>query len=772
MRESDQAVRYIDNPVSTEEEDRFGFCRYRDALIRVVRSSDTPLTVGIFGPWGSGKTSLMKLVQEDLPRQAGQGHWRALPVWFNAWQYDRDEALWRALILTVLDGLRLDAPPDQTEALDRVEESLYRSVEWEDLGKWTIDWARALEGTARGATQLALALIPGAVPLAGIIEQLWSLLRGESATDDQIRQATQAVRREAQKYRREQLRSLEQFQRDFARLVRERALDHNKRLVVFIDDLDRCLPEKAIEVLETLKLFLSAEGCFFFVAADRDVIEQGIRVKYQSFLVSSAEGLSEADVARRIPITGRDYIEKIVQLPFSLPLLERPGVRSFIEQAYPDLSACAPICAAGLEPNPRKVKRTLNLLRLLLGLAPDTIDLALLAKVVIIQNRYPDLYAHLFDYPLLLQELERYFIQRGHVSSPPPESDLQKQTLYKLRDTYIHHKALQDMLWLPPLFDDLSREQVERYLYLTRATSEDKRVAAIEIAATSAWDNLRSGDLTQVSEAIRRIQASGQSDPYATQIAALLEQSDLPPRERLSLGLAWGLLGCPRDLDEWVAVPGAPFMLGKYPVTNQQYRRFIEAGGYETQAYWDASGWEHAHNVGHPRYWDSGLWNQPTQPVVGVSWYEARAYCRWLSEQQGQTCRLPSEDDWVRAAVASSGPVDTAMSAYPWGAEFGVGRANTRDSGLGVTTPAGCYPLGASVSSGAHDMSGNVWEWMSNDGYRPGSKALRGGSWHESADQARVDARLEALPTYQTSFVGVRVLCETFTLDGSHSAMR
>ncbi len=156
---------YIDNPISGEKEDRFGFQKYRDALLEVMRRSDTPLTIGVFGPWGSGKTSLLKLIQEDLPKQPGQDHWRPLSVWFNAWQYDRDEALWRALILTVLDSLR-EAEPDAAEELDRIEASLYHTVEWEELGKWTIDWAPALEGTIRGATQIALAFIPGAAPLA------------------------------------------------------------------------------------------------------------------------------------------------------------------------------------------------------------------------------------------------------------------------------------------------------------------------------------------------------------------------------------------------------------------------------------------------------------------------------------------------------------------------------------------------------------------------------------------------------------------------------
>jgi hypothetical protein len=752
---------YVDNPISSEKEDCFGFSRYRDALLRVVRSSGTPLTIGVFGPWGSGKTSLLKLLQEELPCQSGEDHWHPLSVWFNAWQYDRDEAIWRALILAVLDSMREGAEPDLAAELDRIEASLYRTVEWEELGKWTIDWAQALEGTVRGATQIALAFIPGATSLAKAVEEAWSQLRGQTTTAEQVEKVAKAIRQEVQNYRREQIRSLEQFQRDFAELVRKKVVEHNKRLVVFIDDLDRCLPEKAIAILETLKLFLSAEGCFFFLAADRDVIEKGIRVKYQDFLISATETSDETDTTSRIPITGRDYIEKIVQLPFSLPPLERKKVEQFIKEEYADLADCAPVCATGLEANPRKVKRTLNLLRLLVGLTEDTVNNALLAKIVVIQNRYSDLYANLFNYPRLLQELERHFLQSGDVL-PPSERDYREQTLHDLRDRYITHRALGDMLCLEPFFRDLSREQLEGYLYLTRTISEDKRIIQTEVAATPLWDNLRSGDLTQIGDAVERIQAAGQSEQYVNQIAAMLEDT-LLPWERLSLGLAWGMLGYPDDLNAWIQVPDSDSKLGKYPVANQQFRRFVESDGYEEPSYWGDE-WQHVPMAKQPRYWNDVRWNQPTQPVVGISWYEARAYCRWLSAHKGQACRLPTEEEWARAATgnaeltpAHSGAGMDEISAYPWGAPFDLNRANTSESGLGVTTPAGCYPTGSSPT-GFMDMSGNVWEWMADSGYRISSKAMRGGSWCDDSAKARWDVREDALPTFRSNFVGFRVL--------------
>jgi hypothetical protein len=771
-------VEYVDDPITSDEDDCFAFSRYRDALLQVVRSSGTPLTIGVFGPWGSGKTSLLKLIQQEFDRQSGLDHlWLPVTVWFNAWQYGRDEALWRALILTILDSLRGSKQPElendealtqlksaspEDDELDRIESSLYRTVEWEQLGKWTIEWPQALEGTIRGATRIALSFIPGAAPVASAIEHVLGELRGDATIAEQIDRAANAIRRQVQTCRREQIRSLEQFQRGFEALIQSRFVKAEKtpkRLVVFIDDLDRCLPEKAIEVLEAIKLFLNVEGCYFFLAADRDVIEKGIRVKYQGFLLDPSETHSDEDVARRIPITGRDYIEKIIQVPFSLSPLERPQVVQYIEQIHPELACCAQVCAAGLEPNPRKVKRALNLLSLLLNLTPDDIDQELLAKLVVIQSRYPDLYAQLFDYPGLLQELERFFLKSGD-TLPTSKENGQPETLFKLRDRYIHHKAMRDMLCQGPLFQELPREQLETYLYLTRATSEDKRIVQATTSETPLWDKLRSADLTQISDAVERIQAAAQSDQYATQIGAMLERDDLRPQERFSLGLAWGQLGYPEDLDEWVTVPDTSFRIGKYLVTNKQFQRFIQSGSYEEPDYWGDDE-ERVLTAKKARYWDDPRWNQPMQPVVGVSWYVAQAYCRWLSQREGKLFRLPTEEEWLRAATGLPElPADPEqIPAYPWGPEFTPNKANTSQSGLGVTTPVGCYPSGARPN-GALDLSGNVWEWMDNDGYRPGSKAMRGGSWRDGFDKARWDAREDALPTFQADFVGFRALIE------------
>lgn len=149
------------------------------------------------------------------------------------------------------------------------------------------------------------------------------------------------------------------------------------------------------------------------------------------------------------------------------------------------------------------------------------------------------------------------------------------------------------------------------------------------------------------------------------------------------------------------------YWIGRTPVTVAQFRPFVEGDGYINRVYWTESGWHWRKQIKitRPAYWDNPQWNGESQPVVGVYWHEAVAYCRWLSAQIGQTFSLPTEAEWEKAARGPDGRI------YPWGNTWESGRANSYEAGVGVTTPVGQYPAGASPY-GVLDMAGNVWEWM------------------------------------------------------------
>lgn len=228
---------------------------------------------------------------------------------------------------------------------------------------------------------------------------------------------------------------------------------------------------------------------------------------------------------------------------------------------------------------------------------------------------------------------------------------------------------------------------------------------------------------------------------YQTMIAL-----DLPAATRRDAGLMLGELGwTPDDLDEMILIPAGEFIyqgkphklpafeIGKYPVTNAQFKRFVLAGGYNNSKWWSQKGWQYRQkeNWERPRYWDDARFNNPLQPVVGVSWYEAEAYCNWLKEDTGKAFRFPTEEEWEKAARGIKGKV------YPWDNEFDRRRANTSESELGATTPVMMYPGGKSDYE-VFDLVGNVWEWTGSEYSKEYPyPVLRGGSWDDNAVDAR-----------------------------------
>jgi formylglycine-generating enzyme required for sulfatase activity len=176
--------------------------------------------------------------------------------------------------------------------------------------------------------------------------------------------------------------------------------------------------------------------------------------------------------------------------------------------------------------------------------------------------------------------------------------------------------------------------------------------------------------------------------------------------------------------------PVPAFLLGRHPVTNAAYSAFVDAGGYDEPAWWSDAGWTLCQKWGwrEPRYWHDPEWSVAECPVVGVSWFEALAYCQWLSATTGETVTLPNEQQWQRAAQGDD------ERPFPWGATLpDESRCNWRRN-VDSTTPVGAYPGGASPY-GVLDLSGNVWEWTLSS-WESGDttpnrepRLLRGGCW-------------------------------------------
>ena len=193
------------------------------------------------------------------------------------------------------------------------------------------------------------------------------------------------------------------------------------------------------------------------------------------------------------------------------------------------------------------------------------------------------------------------------------------------------------------------------------------------------------------------------------------------------------------------------FSIGRYPVTNAEFRSFVITGGAPARDYWDGT------NV------DPWMQNMPVQDVT---WEEAVGYCDWLADETGRPYRLPTEEEWEKAARGTDGRL------FPWGESFEFTRANVWEGGVASPTPVGVYPDGVSPY-GVLDMAGNVAEWTASFlGTYPGSdggevisaqveefgryRVVRGGCWQDTAKSARCASRGNPA-VYPKQAIGFRV---------------
>ena len=182
-------------------------------------------------------------------------------------------------------------------------------------------------------------------------------------------------------------------------------------------------------------------------------------------------------------------------------------------------------------------------------------------------------------------------------------------------------------------------------------------------------------------------------------------------------------------------IPPERYWIAKYPVTNAQFRKFYDAAGYETEHWWTPRGWQIRQQEGwvEPLYWTDKWYTKSDNPVVGVSWYEAVAFCLWLSEMTDEKIMLPTESEWQYAAQGEDGRI------YPWGDKWDCKLCNNsvKPCNSNRTTSVQQYEVKNKSPFGVVDMVGNVWEWCLTDyedrinDYESDAnrRVLRGGAW-------------------------------------------
>ncbi|MCX9011091.1 MAG: P-loop NTPase fold protein [Candidatus Methanoperedens sp.] len=539
-----EATIFDDYPES--EAKFFNFDAYANAIAGIIQSkkTGTPLVIGIVGDWGSGKTSLMRTIEKKI--QENKNDCPAQTIWFNAWKFDKEDSIRRALLMRVLEELKpkghlfsWDEIPGNDSAIlidflkqncnidwvkkEKIEKidgnkairvttrkdflsltekfgigwvktakiekidndnaikvtigknflslrlnnektrdlqisggsidkyivetengklsiypkgknekeldkeltdlqaSLYHEVNREELGDLNFDLGRA----SKGALKISLSLVP-------VIGSNLTDLIEKGANEEAIKDILESVQREKKTINIKKIQFMEEFHNKFAEIIKKYYV--NRRVIIFIDDLDRSLPEKALEVLDAIKLFLDVEGCIFVLGIDRRVISYIINKKYrEQFIGKGDEGKTNENVL----ITGENYLEKIIQLSFQLPPIEKTDMKKFIRNMRDlDLEFYGQylkLIIEGIENNPRKIKRFFNIIELQRNIAKAMNlqeDLSEAERIIndslmiiwnIICLNHPELRDAVLRDPLILRQvlfrekLSKYFSSNEHL---------------------------------------------------------------------------------------------------------------------------------------------------------------------------------------------------------------------------------------------------------------------------------------------------------------------------------------------------------------------
>ncbi len=362
-------------------------------------STEPALVIGVFGEWGAGKSRLLQTVGDELDKRSQKNGEQVLTVVvpFNAWRFEREEHLLVPLLRVAQQCLRKaidDSLGTDIKRHERLSDQLMllgdlAQVIYQHGGR---DLAQAAL-TAHGVALKLPAIKPAeGKPNPGALEvlELRRRLRANARRLDTPISQLQSLYYDFL----EQLKAVTGRNPSALTLHRQRLLRRGTglwpalrfysrtgwdwfftgevasapgvqvNLVFLVDDLDRCLPDKAVEVLEAIKLFLEVEGCAFVLALDEEVIERGIAHRYRDYALQGKEGMT--------PITGAEYLEKLVHLPVRLPRPTGAAARDFLADKWPawfaDASAQANDLAtlvAAITPGvPRKLHRMTSLLAL------------------------------------------------------------------------------------------------------------------------------------------------------------------------------------------------------------------------------------------------------------------------------------------------------------------------------------------------------------------------------------------------------------------------
>lgn len=341
---------FEDEPVRTQPDDHLTLLPFADIVAGAAIGTRGPFTIGVFAEWGHGKTTVLRLAKERVDQSERADN--TVTVFFNAWQFEREEHPIVPLIATILGAIE-----EKKEKLRRAGKAEVLQTIYEGASS---GFALIKGGLARLINSLTVKARLG-VPKVGEVEVAWS------AADSQGRGSSRETSGEPFD---ESVRYYGAFAAFEGLTAKARNVvaggigdsaeaAEGPRFVVFIDDLDRCLPDKAVQLLESIKLVLCQPGFIFVLAVARNIIDGHLQKRYTEFGIDDPRS------------QGRRYLHKIVQLPLPIPAHPKERFEGYVkrlidghdqlDQALKDvLTELEPLITVGAQRTPRTAVRLLN----------------------------------------------------------------------------------------------------------------------------------------------------------------------------------------------------------------------------------------------------------------------------------------------------------------------------------------------------------------------------------------------------------------------------
>ena len=679
-----------DVPVlESKRDDLLKFSAYAEVLARATIETRDSITIGVFGEWGTGKTSLMRLIHQKVDEDKA-----AAAVWFNAWQYEKEEHLIVPLTATINKQLDEKAWPD------KIKEGA-KSVR------------DALRAIAYGFS------IKGKVGI-----QLLSEAEVNLSPKDMIERYQDLTKDSV-------LRRSLYFDAFEELATCAKAAGTAPRIVVFVDDLDRCFPPKAVELLEGIKLVLNQPGFSFVLGVYERIIQDFITAKYAKDYNISA-GYFE------------DYLDKIVQVKVPVPAREPDDMTEYITsllgegQVFPKEATkdVVPLVAEAGKRNPRSIIRLLNRVMVTVRIGKleekEYDPLALLLHIATDEPKYKR-FRNALDVSVNL----------------PQEGAEQKRTItigellaerLQQRADVLHSELIAELntVSVTGLVGELKKaiETLDKNDHLCN-------VLKSEIGQKWLADKDFRHMLGRASESTLGERQEGK--PNKADVGADIDDPIRQLEEnmvRIEAG-SFDMGSTERDAEQPIhRVKLEGFEMSAMPVTQAQYLAIMGK--------------------------NPSRFRSDEYPVEKVSWHDAMEFCKRLSEKTGRQYTLLSEAQWEYACRAGS------TGRYC----FGDDESQLRDYARYIANYKGkTHSVGRKKPNdwGLYDMHGNVWEWCLDhwhDNYEgapadgtawqdreAGSgRVIRGGSWSSSGGHCRCSYRNWSNPGSRGGNLGFRVV--------------